>query len=102
MITGTGTGETLSAVLAGGQPSAQALVAPEDPEGLTYAQLADRIDTLARLLAGAGVRRGDRVAIVLPNGPECIEVLLAVMWLGAAAAPLNSAYTEPEFAFYLA
>jgi oxalate---CoA ligase len=101
MITGTGTGETLSAVLAGGQPSAQALVAPEDPEGLTYAQLADRIDTLARLLAGAGVRRGDRVAIVLPNGPECIEVLLAVMWLGAAAAPLNSAYTESEFTFYL-
>src|SRR5580700_1754593 len=101
MIAGTGPGEAFSALLAGGEPSAPALTAPEDPAGLTYGQLADRVDAMARLLAGAGVRRGDRVALALPNGPECIEVLLAVNWLGAAAAPLNSAYTETEFAFYL-
>ncbi len=101
MSSGTGLGETLSAVLAGGQPSAVALVSPEDEQALTYADLAGRVDSMARLLSGAGVRRGDRVAMALPNGPECVEVLLAIMSLGAAAAPLNSAYTESEFAFYL-
>jgi acyl-CoA synthetase (AMP-forming)/AMP-acid ligase II len=101
MVTGTGAGEGLSALLDSGEPSAVALIAPEDGQMLTYAQLASRIEALARLLAGAGVRRGDRVAVALPNGPECIELLLAVMWLGAAAAPLNSAYTESEFAFFL-
>jgi acyl-CoA synthetase (AMP-forming)/AMP-acid ligase II len=98
---GAGQAETLSAVLAGGRQSAIALVSPEDEQSLTYADLTGRVESLARLLAGAGVRRGDRVAMALPNGPECVELLLAIMWLGAAAAPLNSAYTESEFAFYL-
>jgi acyl-CoA synthetase (AMP-forming)/AMP-acid ligase II len=98
---GANQGETLSAVLAGGRESAVALVSPEDDQALTYADLAGRVEALALLLAGSGVRRGDKVAFALPNGPECVELLLAIMRLGAAAAPLNSAYTESEFAFYL-
>src|SRR5580658_3425453 len=103
MVTDTGPaqGEALSVLLDGGKPTAVALVAPEDGQGLTYGELATRIETVAGLLAGAGVRRGDRVAMALPNGPECIELLLAVIRLGAAAAPLNSGYTESEFAFFL-
>lgn len=103
MVTDTGPahGEALSVLLDAGEPTAVALVAPEDGQALTYAELEGRIETVAGLLAGAGVRRGDRVAMALPNGPECIELLLAVMRLGAAAAPLNSGYTESEFAFYL-
>ena len=101
MVADTSAGEALSALLDDGDPAATALVAPEDGQLLTFAQLSSRIENLARLLAGAGVRRGDRVAVTLPNGPECIELLLAIMWLGAAAAPLNSSYTESEFAFFL-
>jgi acyl-CoA synthetase (AMP-forming)/AMP-acid ligase II len=41
------------------------------------------------------------VAFVLPNGPEAIEVLLAVASLGAAAAPLNPGLTGSELTFYL-
>ena len=47
------------------------------------------------------MRRGDRVALTLPNGPEFVLLIFAATLLGAAAAPLNPAYTETEFAFYL-
>ncbi len=95
-------GEPLSALLARGDPSSPAFIVPEDGQVLTYAQLAARIETLAGRLAGAGVRRGDRVALTLPNGPEFVLLLLAVTVLGAAAAPLNPAYTQAEFGFFLA
>ena len=47
-----------------------------------------------------GVGRGDRVAIVLPNGPEMAAAFLSVA-AAAAAAPLNPAYRQDEFEFYL-
>ena len=94
-------GERLSALLETGAGPAAAFVTPEDGVTLTYAQLAGRVEALARGLAGAGVRRGDRVALTLPNGPEFVQIILAVTLLGAAAAPLNPAYTETEFTFYL-
>lgn len=49
----------------------------------------------------AGINRGDRVAIVIDNGPQFLRILLALTALGAAAAPLNPAYSESEFSFYL-
>jgi len=51
-------------------------------------------------LAGAGLGPGEVDALVLPNGPELIAVFLAISGIGAAA-PLNPAYTEREFRFYL-
>lgn len=95
-------GEPLGALLARGEPSRPAFIVPEDGQVLTYAQVADAIEALARRLAGAGVRRGDRVALALPNGPDLVLLLLAVTALGAAAAPLNPAYTRTEFGFFLA
>ncbi len=56
---------------------------------------------LAGQLAALGVGRGDRVALVAPNGPEIVQLILAITALGAAAAPLNPAYTADEYAFYL-
>jgi oxalate---CoA ligase len=94
-------GEVLADLLAAGEPSSPALVIPEDGAVLTYAQVASRVEALARRLAAFGVRRGDRVALSLPNGPDVVLLLLAITALGAAAAPLNPAYTEPETAFYL-
>jgi acyl-CoA synthetase (AMP-forming)/AMP-acid ligase II len=82
-------------------PEAPALRAPEDPAPITYAELADAIDMLAERLTASGVGQGDCVALALPPGPEFVEILLAVATLGAAAAPLNPAYGEPEFRFYL-
>jgi acyl-CoA synthetase (AMP-forming)/AMP-acid ligase II len=67
---------------------------------LTYAGLRDQVDaTIARLNA-IGVGRGDRVAIVLPNGPEMAVAFLSIA-AGAASAPLNPQYRADEFEFYL-
>ncbi|HEY2077159.1 MAG TPA: AMP-binding protein [Streptosporangiaceae bacterium] len=94
-------GETLTTLLDGGDAANPALVVPDAGLVLTYAQTAARTETLARRLAGLGVRRGDRVAFALPNGPDLVLLLLAITALGAAAAPLNPAYTEAEFGFFL-
>ena len=76
-----------------------AIAAPER-EPLTYGGLRDQVGRTGDALAQAGIGPGDRVAIVLPNGPE-----MATTFLGAAAhataAPLNPAYRVDEFAFYL-
>ena len=93
--------EPLTALLAHPEPSRPALVVPDTGQALTYGQLAARVETLSQRLAGLGVRRGDRVALALPNGPDIVLLLLAITALGAAAAPLNPAYTEREFGFFL-
>src|SRR6266571_18564 len=94
-------GESLSALLARGEPARPAFVVPESGQVLTYAQVADRVEMLAGRLAAAGARRGDRVALALRGGPDFVLLLLAITRLGAAAAPLNPAYTEAEFSFFL-
>jgi acyl-CoA synthetase (AMP-forming)/AMP-acid ligase II len=94
--------EPLTALLEHDDATRPALIVPDTGQVLTYAQLATRVETLAQRLAGLGVRRGDRVALALPNGPDIVLLLLAITALGAAAAPLNPAYTESEFGFFLA
>jgi acyl-CoA synthetase (AMP-forming)/AMP-acid ligase II len=94
-------GRPLIALLERGDPASPAFIVPEDGQIMTYAQVRGRVETLARRLAGLGVRRGDRVALALPNGPDFVLLLLAITTLGAAAAPLNPAYTRTEFGFFL-
>jgi oxalate---CoA ligase len=91
---------TLGGLAAAGNGNV-AFQVPERDASISYAQLAETVDSLARRLHALGVERGDRVALALPNGPELIQLVLAVMSLGAAAAPLNPAYTQDEYAFYL-
>jgi oxalate---CoA ligase len=93
--------DSLTALLTCGEPGRPALIVPDDGQVLTYAQTADRVEALAQRLAGLGVGRGDRVALSLPNGPDVVLLLLAITALGAAAAPLNPAYTVTEFTFFL-
>lgn len=84
---------------AGLAPEAPALLAPGEP-ALTYAQLLARAEALAAALAGHGIGSGDRVAIVLPNGPGAALAFLGVT-MTASAAPLNPAYRAAEFEHYL-
>jgi acyl-CoA synthetase (AMP-forming)/AMP-acid ligase II len=58
------------------------------------------VHELGSRLAGLGLTREDRVAVVLPNGPEAVAVFLAASSV-AACAPLNPAYTGTELDFYL-
>jgi acyl-CoA synthetase (AMP-forming)/AMP-acid ligase II len=67
---------------------------------LTYADLAREVEAAARVLAGVGLGREDRIALVFPNSAEGLVMFLAAAWAGAAA-PLNPAYREDEFRFYL-
>jgi len=66
---------------------------------LTYAELNRLVVSLAGDLRRAGVKRSDRVAVVIPNGREMSTTLLGVC-SAAIAAPLNPAYQEGEFADY--
>jgi acyl-CoA synthetase (AMP-forming)/AMP-acid ligase II len=75
-----------------------ALLAPGRP-ALTYRQLRANVAALAGRLNGFGLGRGDRIAIVMPNGPELIQAFFAAATC-ATAAPLNPKYKQEEFAFY--
>jgi acyl-CoA synthetase (AMP-forming)/AMP-acid ligase II len=90
---------TVIELLAAGKPDAPAIVVPGGPT-LTFAQLRSQVERLARQLNAKGLGREDRVAYVLPNGPAAAIVFLAVAAC-ATAAPLNPAYREDEFRFYL-
>ncbi len=90
---------TLRALIASGKDEAVAIAAHDAPP-LPYAGLRALVDRTVAKLNELGVGRGDRVAIVLPNGPEMAAAFLSV-GATAAAAPLNPAYRQDEFEFYL-
>ena len=57
---------------------------------LTYDELRQRVFRAAATLLSTGVKKGDRVAIWLPNGPEWIEAGLATALIGAIAVPIST------------
>lgn len=69
-------------------------------EPLTYRHLFQNVETVAAELNKLGIGRHERVAIVLPNGPEMAVAFLAIASC-ATSAPLNPSYQESEFEFYL-
>jgi acyl-CoA synthetase (AMP-forming)/AMP-acid ligase II len=91
--------DTLAALLTNADPAAPALGAP-DRLWSTHADLAAQTAHTLAALHGAGLGRGDRVAIVLPNGPEMASAFVTIAQ-GAVTAPLNPAYKADEFDFYL-
>ena len=93
------TRSTLRQLLADGVGDAVAITAPSAP-GLTYDALRSQIAETVTALNRVGIGRNDRVAIVLPNGPEMAAAFLAVA-SAAASAPLNPGYRTEEFEFYL-
>ena len=90
---------TLMDLLERGDAAHSAIRVPDGPT-VTYDSLRSQVASLADQILSLGIGRGDRVAIVLPNGIESIVCFLAVSSV-ATAAPLNSAYKEDEFRFYL-
>lgn len=77
-----------------------AIAIPEVEAVVTYESLRQQVLAMADALASAGIRRGDRVAIALPNGLPAIVCFLAASIAGTAA-PLNPAYPYEEFVFFL-
>jgi acyl-CoA synthetase (AMP-forming)/AMP-acid ligase II len=77
-----------------------AVIVPELGVRVTYDSLRQQVLAMANALASAGIRRGDAVAIALPNGLPAIVSFLAASIAGTAA-PLNPAYPYEEFHFFL-
>ena len=91
--------DTILNLLSRGAGADTAIGAPEAPDlgfdGLRQ-HVRETIGTLRRL----GIGRNDRVAIVLPNGPDMASAFVSVA-AAATTAPLNPAYRDEEFEFYL-
>ena len=85
--------------LAGRTPHAPALVFRG--RTLDYAALQAESDALARALLAAGVGRGDRVAVLLPNRPEWVVTALAVAKVGAILAAISTFSTGRELGWML-
>jgi len=65
---------------------------------VSYGELEQLSDSLAAALAGLGVAKGDRVALILPNCPQFVIALMGAWKAGAVVAPLNPLYTARELA----
>jgi acyl-CoA synthetase (AMP-forming)/AMP-acid ligase II len=63
---------------------------------LTFRELHSRVERIAADLNRRGLRTGDRLAILLPNGPEYIELVYACSRLGVIVVPLNPRYSPRE------
>lgn len=69
---------------------------------LSFARLARDSARFAAVLAGMGVGQGDRVAVLLPKGPELLITALAIWRLGGVYMPLFTTYTASSVAYRLA
>ena len=84
-------------------PSGETAVFLETAEGraITYGVLDRESACYGAVLLAAGVGRGDRVVVQVEKSPEALILYLAVLRIGAAYVPLNSAYTAAEVAYFV-
>jgi long-chain acyl-CoA synthetase len=68
---------------------------------VTYTQLWDHAARLAGGLRSQGIRKGDRVAIRLPNGLDWCLAFFGIQLAGAIAVPVNTRFSEPEIEYVL-
>lgn len=90
---------TISELIADHPADDPAIGAPGRP-WLSYGGLRGLSGEVRAALNGFGIGPADRVAIVLPNGPEMAAAFVTIAQ-GAVTAPMNPAYREDEFSFYL-
>jgi long-chain acyl-CoA synthetase len=63
---------------------------------ISYEQLDELTNRFAHALAGLGVKKGDRVAVMLPNVPQCVIAYYGILKLGAIVVQTNPLYVERE------
>jgi acyl-CoA synthetase (AMP-forming)/AMP-acid ligase II len=99
-MTADATPTTLIGLLSHVPDDLTAIIQPEQNIRVSYGELKRQVQAVAESLAAAGVGRGDRVGMALPNGLPNIVTFLAASVAGTAA-PLNPGYKEEEFRFFL-
>ncbi len=83
---------------AGFRPDAPCFI--EKARTLTYRDVAAGAGRIATLLRAKGVEPDDRVLVQAPKSADCAMLYLATLKIGAVFAPLNTAYTEAELAYF--
>jgi fatty-acyl-CoA synthase len=83
-------------------PDREALVVPFQDVRLTYRQLAERVDQLARGLIALGLDKGDRVGMWSPNNAEWVYIQFAAAKAGVVLVNINPAYQTEELRYALA
>jgi long-chain acyl-CoA synthetase len=68
---------------------------------LTYRQLDTLVNQFANALSNIGLRKGERMAVMLPNSPHFIIAFFAAMRLGVIVVPINPTYTGREIKYQL-
>jgi long-chain acyl-CoA synthetase len=68
----------------------------------TFRELHNRVGGVAASLRKHGFGAGDRLALLLPNEPDYLELIYACAWLGVIAVPLNTRLSTPEIDHILA
>jgi long-chain acyl-CoA synthetase len=93
---------TLSYILlsAAGKFSSRTAVI-EDGAGVTYRDLVRISRGFASFLYSRGIKKGDRVAIFLPNSVEFATAVFGASLAGAVSVPINSTFKKDEVAFYV-
>ncbi|MDP2663751.1 MAG: AMP-binding protein, partial [Dehalococcoidia bacterium] len=91
LIMNIGEGLTLNAI---NYPNKTALV--YEGRRATYSEMNRRTNRLANAVAGIGLGRGDKVAVLLHNCPEYMEAIFALAKLGVVIVPLNYRLAPPE------
>ena len=74
-----------------------------DPSGitLTYEELSEKVDQLARGMLELGIAKGDKVGLWMPNIPEWVVAYFAVARIGAVVVPMNTRYKTHEVEYIL-
>src|SRR5262245_65082878 len=80
-------------------PEKTALALKGNP--LSFRQLHERVGKIAAALSKEGFKVGDRLALLLPNEAEYIELIYACAWLGLIVVPLNTRLSEKEIDYLL-
>ena len=68
---------------------------------LSFSQLNEQVRAASRMLGSFGLRNGDRLGLLLHNGPELIILWLAAARLGVITVPLNTRYRPPELRYVI-
>ncbi|MEV0522547.1 amino acid adenylation domain-containing protein [Streptomyces sp. NPDC050439] len=94
--------EVVPELIAGRVVSSPGAVAVQGERELSYGELWAESGRWAQYLAGAGVRRGDRVAVVTERSADLVPLLLGIWRAGAAYVPVDAGWPRERVAFVLA
>lgn len=77
------------------------LIDPESDEQYSYGEFKEKADAVSNLLHTLGVRKEDKVSLLMPNSAEYLFAFFGIMQLGAIACPVNTGLKAEEVGYVL-